>query len=332
MNSNRPKIGIALSGASGRAIAHIAVLEVLHKHNIPIDIIVGCSSGALIGASYAIGTMDKLKEFMYGLTFPKMLRLWSARKAKGAIFHLNGEKMEEVLNSFTHNLNLEDIKHPKVAFSATDLNSGELVTLSKGSINKAFKASVAVPGFFEPVVWDNHVLVDGGLVNIVPTLPAKQMGADIVIGINLAATKFIYEKKMPIWRGYRFLTRLTGLQFIREKVLPMLSPKLLFRIDSQSDVLDEEDIKIPGVISVLSKTIEHSFRIEEQWDESHIACDLMLEPVVKHFGKTEFKSLQQIYEEGRRSAEAAIPEIRRLIENFNREPEWELKRQNTPTV
>jgi len=193
------------------------------------------------------------------------------------------------------------------------------VTLSKGSINEAFKASVAVPGFFEPIVWDNkHLLVDGGLVNIVPTLPVKKMGADIVIGVNLAATKFIYEKKMPIWRGYRFLTRLTGLQFIREKVLPMLSPKIFFRIDSQSDALEEADIKIPGVMSVLSKAIEHSFRIEEQWDESHVACDLMLEPGVKHYGKTEFNSLEKIYQEGRRATLAALPEIRSLIANHKR--------------
>ncbi|MEO8065731.1 MAG: patatin-like phospholipase family protein [Candidatus Doudnabacteria bacterium] len=316
MNNYKPKIGIALSGASGRAVAHIGVLEVLREQNIPIDYIVGCSSGALTGASFALGTMDKLKRFMYTLTFPKMLRLWSTHKAKGALFHLHGDKMSEELNGFTKNLNFEDIQHPKLGFSATDINTGELVTLTTGSLNKAFKASVAVPGLFEPVIWDKHVLVDGGLVNIVPTLPTKEMGADIVIGVNLAATKFIYEKRMPIWRGYRFLTRLTGLQFIREKVIPKLSPRLLFRIDSQSDILEEEDIKIPGVMSVLSKAIDHSFEIEEQWDESHIACDLMIEPKVKHFGKTEFSSLEKIYLEGRRAAEEAVPQIRKLIENY----------------
>lgn len=316
MPITRPTIGIALSGASGRAIAHIAVLEVLKENNIPIDILVGCSSGAIIAASFAAGTMETLKAFMYQLTFPKMLRMWSARKAKGAIFHLRTDKMDETLNSITHNLRFEDFKHPRLGFVATDIDTGELVTLKTGSINEAFKASVAVPGLFEPVVWDKKILVDGGLVNIVPTLPAKTMGADIVIGVNLAATKFIYEKRMPIWRGYRFLTRFTGLQFIREKIIPKLSPRLLFRIDSQSDILEEEDIKIPGVMTVLSKAIEHSFRIEEQWDESHVACDLMLEPVVKHYGKTEFNNLEKIYLEGRRSAQAAIPEIRKLIENY----------------
>jgi NTE family protein len=319
MKNDRPKIGIALSGASGRAIAHIAVLEVLKEHNIPVDIIVGCSSGALIAASFAVGTLDKMKAFMYQLSFPKILRIWSMENAKGGLFHLNGDNASRQLKELTKNLRFEDINYPKLGFTATDLNTGELITLTSGSLNKAFKASVAVPGLFEPVVWGKKVLVDGGLVNIVPTLPAKELGADIVIGVNLAATKFIYEKKMPIWRGYRFLTRLTGLQFIRENIIPKLSPRLLFRIDSQSDVLEEEDIKIPGVMSVLSKAIEQSFRIEEQWDESHIACDLMIEPKVKHYGKTEFNSLEQIYLEGRKSAEAAIPEIKKLMENFKHE-------------
>ncbi|MEJ0021045.1 MAG: patatin-like phospholipase family protein [Candidatus Doudnabacteria bacterium] len=317
MPTTRPTIGIALSGASGRAIAHIAVLEVLRENDIPVDILVGCSSGAIIAASFAVGTMETLKTFMYQLTFPKMLRMWSARKARGGIFHLRTDKMDETLNSITHNLRFEDIDYPKLGFVATDINTGKLITLKRGSINKAFKASVAVPGLFEPVIWEKKVLVDGGLVNIVPTLPAKEMGADIVIGVNLAATKFIYEKKMPIWRGYRFLTRFTGLQFIREKILPKLSPRLLFRIDSQSDILEPEDIEIPGVMSVLSKAIEHSFRIEELWDESHVACDLMLEPVVKHYGKTEFNSLEKIYHEGRRSALAAIPAIKKLIKNYD---------------
>ena len=84
-------------------------------------------------------------------------------------------------------------------------------------------------------------------------------------------------------------------------------------------------------MSILTKAIDHSFKIEEQWDESHIACDLMLEPIVKHFGKTEFNSLEQIYEEGRRAAQAAIPEIRKLIENYQPK-EQELSESEQLTV
>lgn len=313
----KPKIGIALSGASGRAVAHIGVLEVLKEQGIPIDYMAGCSSGALIAASYATETMEVMKQWLYEARLSKLMRMWSVKNAKGAIFHLHNA--EEEFLKFTKGLNIEDVQHPRLGFVATDLNTGELVTLSFGDMVKAVKASIAVPGLFEPVVWGNKILVDGGLVNVVPTLPVRQMGADIVIGVNLAATRFIYEKKMPIWRGFRFFTRLMGLQFVREKLLPVLSPRLMFRIDSQSDVLEEEDMKIPGVLSVLAKAIDHSFEIEEQWTESEIACDLMLEPKVKHYGKAEFKSLEKIYLEGRRTAEDAIPQIRRLIAAWEEE-------------
>lgn len=318
MNEQRPKIGIALSGASGRAIAHIGVLEVLKENNIPLDIIVGCSSGALIGASFAIGTMENMKKFMFVLTFPKMLRMWSTRNAKGGLFHLDNPLVETELNTVTKDLKFEDIKNVQLGFVATDINTGELVTLNSGKLNKAFKASVAVPGFFGPAVIDKRILVDGGLVNIVPTKIVKEMGADIVLGVNIAASKFIYEKRLPIWRGYRFITRLLGLQFIREKLLPILSPKIFFRIDSQSDVLEEEDVKIPGMFTILSKALDHSLAISDQWKESDMACDWMIEPRVKHYGKTEFNSLQHIYEEGRRAASLAIPHIRQLIENYQK--------------
>jgi predicted acylesterase/phospholipase RssA len=316
-NANRPKIGIALSGASGRAIAHIAVLEVLRENHIPIDVLVGCSSGALIAASFAVGTMDRLKIWFKEVTIRKLLKLWSTKNAQGAIFHLNSPAAAVQMREITKDLNFEDIKNVRLGFVATDLNTGELVTLSMGSINRAFKASVAVPGLLEPVVWGNKLLVDGGLVNIVPTQAVKEMGADIVIGVNLAATKFIYEKRMPIWRGYRFMTRMLGLQFLRERIIPKLfSTRMLFRFDSQSDALDQEDIKVPGVMSILSRALDHSFRVEEQWDESFIACDLMIEPVVKHYGKADFDSVDKIYQEGRRATLAALPQIRKLIEDF----------------
>jgi NTE family protein len=313
--NNRPKVGVALSGASGRAIAHIGVLEVLAEQNIPIDFIVGCSSGALIAASYATGTMNELKKEMHNLNIRKMLRLWSTKNARGGLFHMNNA--DELLLKFTKGLTFEEVT-PKIGFVATDLNTGKTVTLSMGDMLKAFKASVAVPGLFEPVVWGKMLLVDGGLVNIVPTAEARAMGSDIVIGVNIAATKFIYEKRLPMWRGYRFVTRLLSMQFVREKILTMLSSRLLFQFDSQSDVLEEEDIKVPGMLAVLTKALDQSMEISERWSDSDISCDFMLEPRVKHFGKVDFQKLEKIYQEGRQAATDAIPQIKKLIENCER--------------
>jgi len=94
----------------------------------------------------------------------------------------------------------------------------------------------------------------------------------------------------------------------------MLSSRILFQFDSQSDVLDQENVKVPGVLSMLTKALDWSMKISEEWTDSEMACDLMLEPRVKHYGKTEFDSLEKIYIEGRRAARAALPQIKKLIE------------------
>lgn len=281
-----------MSGASGRAIAHIGVLEVLQENNIPVDVLAGCSSGALVAASFATGTMEELKQFLNELTIGKVFSLWSSKDARGGLFHLHNAK-EELLR-FTKGKRLEEL-YPKVGFVAADVNTGELVTLVSGDVNEAFKAAVAVPGLLEPLVMGNKVLVDGGLVNIVPTKSAKEMGADIVIGVNIAATKFIYEKRLPIWRGYRFITKMLGLQFFREKVWPKLASRILLQFDTQSDFLEEDMVRMPGTIGILVRALDRSMEISDQWKESDMACDLMLEPRVKHYGKMEFNKLERIY-------------------------------------
>jgi NTE family protein len=312
MNKVRPKIGVALSGASGRAIAHIGVLEVLRENNIPIDYLVGCSSGSLISASFATETMDILKEELHTLSIRKMLTMWSLN-AKGAIFDY---KAEDIFKKYTKGLHFEEISSPHLGFVATDLETGEIINITKGDMLPAIKASCAAPALFEPVVMDGRILVDGGLSNIVPTQSAKDMGADIIVGVNIASSKYIYEKRLPIWKGYRLVTRMLGLQFIREKILPMLASRILFQFDSQSDTLEEEDIKIPGMLSVLTKALDHALLRSEQWTESEMACDWMIEPRVKHLGKAEFDKLEFIYQEGRRAAKLAVPHIKKLIENY----------------
>jgi NTE family protein len=312
MENNKPKIGIALSGASGRTIAHIGVLEVLKENNIPIDYIVGCSSGALVGASYATNTMHDFKDELFDMTTQKLFAFMTAKDAKGGIFHL--DKAANWFDKlFLNGLTFEKAV-PKLGFVAADIHTGELINITSGDMLAAIRASVAVPGLFEPEIIGSRVLVDGGLVNIVPTKAVKEMGADIVIGVNIAATKFIYEKRLPIWRGYKFITRILGLQFIREKLMPVLASRVLFQFDSQSDMLDQENVKVPGVIGMLTMALDWSLKISEQWTDSEMACDLMLEPRVKHYGKTEFDSLEKIYIEGRRAAKNALPEIRKIIE------------------
>ncbi len=318
-NSKQPTIGVALSGGSSRAIAHVAVLEVLRENKIPIDYLVGCSSGSLVAACYAAGRLENFRQWVYGNSLKSLIRLWTINFDRGAVFDLG--QGEEIMQKMFGDLTFETAR-PKLGFVAADVNSGELVTLSMGDLITAVRASFAVPGLFPPVIWGNRILVDGGLVNIVPTAAAKQMGADIVVGVNISGAKFIYEKKLPYWRAYRYITKLLGIHYLTRGQTYLL--KKLFRSLSEKEY-DDTAIESPGIIKIMIRALDRSMEISDQWTDEHMACDVMITPQVKQYRKTEMDNLQQIYDEGRATALAAIPEIRKKIAEFERDRREETK-------
>ena len=305
--NNRPTIGFALSGGSSRAIAHIAVLEVMKENDIPIDYLTGCSSGALVAVSFASGRMEYFKNWMHEHTLKSLIRMWTINFDRGALFDLGkGElHLKEIIGDISF-----ETAHPKLGFVAADVNSGELVTISMGDLFTAVRASFAVPGLFPPVIWGNKILVDGGLVNIVPTLPAKEMGADIVIGVNVSGAKFIYEKKLPYWRAYRYITKILGIDYLTQAQTNLLH-KLFSAVNSKE--YDDTAIESPGIIRLLARALDRSMEVSDKWTDEHMACDLMITPEVKQYRKTEMGNLESIYQEGRRAALAAVPQIKSLL-------------------
>lgn len=308
MDKLRPTIGIALSGGSSRAIAQIGVLEVFREHNIPIDFLIGCSSGALVAASFASGQMQHFKEWMNNMNLQKVITLWDLTFKKGSLFDY-GEGEEEI-KRVVQGLTFENC-HPKLGFTAADINTGELVTLSWGDVLTALKASIAVPGLFPAVAWGDKLLVDGGLVNIVPTKPAKEMGADIVIGVNVSGARFIYERKLPYWRFYRMLTKYLGISYINKAQVELVRKVL----DTMAfETKPKRNVKM-GLFRILTNALDRSMEISDRWSDADMECDLMITPKVKQWKKAELKNLDQIYQEGRRSALEAVPVIFKLIKS-----------------
>jgi NTE family protein len=177
-----PRIALALGGGAARGFAHAGVIRVLEEEKIPISMIVGTSAGSLIGALYAAGaepldlewTAYKLeKEDVFDFT---LLTAW-----KGT---LQGEKLEKFVNDNCHVKNIEETRIP-LFIVATDLTTGEKVILDSGSIGRAVRASSAIPGVFQPVKIGERTLVDGGVVDPVPSDVAREKGADIVIAVDI---------------------------------------------------------------------------------------------------------------------------------------------------
>jgi NTE family protein len=183
LQPRKPVIGLALGSGSARGWAHFGVLRALQDAGIRPDIVCGASIGALVGASYAAGEMQRFEEWVLGLGMRKVFGFMDFNISGGM---LKGEKLISFWREHFVDSAIEDLAVPFGAV-ATDLHSGAEVWLRKGSIADAVRASIALPGLFTPVYREGRLLVDGGIVNPVPASLARAMGADIVIAVDLNA-------------------------------------------------------------------------------------------------------------------------------------------------
>ncbi len=176
------KIGLALGGGAARGFAHIGVIKTLEAHGIIPDIIVGTSAGAVVGALYAAGNNGfELQKLAHTLDESKISD-WSVPD-RGV---LKGEALQQFVNDAVAQRPIESLKK-LFAVVATDLNSGESILFRTGNTGMAVRASATVPGLFRPVTINGHEYVDGGLSSLVPVRSVRQLGADIVIAVDISA-------------------------------------------------------------------------------------------------------------------------------------------------
>lgn len=177
-----PRIGLALGGGAARGFAHIGVIQILEEQGIRPDLVVGTSAGSLVAAMYASGKsgveMGSLAQSMdeSGLTD------WSF-PGRGLI---RGEALARYVRNQTGGLTIEQMKLP-LGIVATDLSDGQPILFQRGDAGVAVRASSAVPAVFQPVKIGNKEYVDGGLVSPVPVRFARQMGADLVIAVDISS-------------------------------------------------------------------------------------------------------------------------------------------------
>ncbi len=211
---HRPKIGLVLSGGGAKGAAHIGVLKVIEEADIPIDYICGTSMGAIVGGLYSIGynahELDSIVRsqdwmFLFSDQINRTHRSYAAKEKNDAFllsipFNNTTDltkrggimKGQSIFNKFSDLTigyhQLSSFNQLPIPFScvATDLVTGREVIMDKGSLPLAMRASMSVPGFFEPVREDSMILVDGGILNNFPVDIMKKMGADIIIGVDVS--------------------------------------------------------------------------------------------------------------------------------------------------
>lgn len=307
-----PKIGLALGSGSARGWAHIGVLKALEDAGIRPDVVCGASIGALVGAAYAAGELERFADWVQGLS---MRDVWGFMDFNLTGGMLKGEKLIDFWRRNFADFEVEASAMPFAAV-ATDLHSGAEVWLRHGSIAQAVRASIALPGLFTPVVHEGRLLVDGGLVNPVPCTLARAMGADIVIAVDLNAD-LVHRHMRPLG--------VVGEPSVAEDQPPVVveaqSSAWIHRLQnglrswmpgsgSAAAVADAGTMPIPSLLDVVMTSVNI---MQMRITRSRLAGDppeLVIAPRLAHLGLLDFHRAKEAMEAGYIAAQAALPGLK----------------------
>lgn len=179
-----PRIGLALGGGAARGFAHVGVIQVLEREGLRPDLVVGTSAGSLVAVLYASGMKPAELERAALSMEEAAIADWTLPLLSRGM--LRGQALARYVNQQVGGKLLQDFPLP-VGVVATDLQSGEGIVFRRGDVGTAVRASSAVPGVFQPVAISGREYVDGGLVAPVPVRQARQMGADLVIAVDISS-------------------------------------------------------------------------------------------------------------------------------------------------
>ena len=252
----RHRIAVALGSGGLRGLVHVGVLKVFAREGIPVDYIAGCSIGGLIGALYCAG-LDP--EMIHKLAKNLKRRHWLdfVMPKMGIV---SGQRALETIRLLTRNKRFDELELP-LAVVATELCQGKEHVFREGEVASAVRASISVPGIFLPYEMNGMTFIDGAVVNPTPVDIAREMGGDIVIGVDLAHAGTVCN--------------------------------------------------ITNVFDVIIQSIDIMER--EIFKHRNHSCDVLIQPSVAHIPPSSFDSMDECVEIGEKAAEAAIPEIMKLI-------------------
>ncbi|MBI2312776.1 MAG: patatin-like phospholipase RssA [Betaproteobacteria bacterium] len=300
--TRKPKIGLALGSGSARGWAHIGVLRALDEAGIRPDIVCGTSIGALVGAAYADGDLDRLEQWVGGLTWKDVVGFLDFSLSGGVI---KGDRLIEFFRSNFVDKTISELPLPFAAV-ATDLENGREVWLREGLLADAVRASIALPGLFAPVRHDGRWLVDGGLVNPVPVSLCRAMGADLVIAVDLNSD-------------------LLGRHLRREGPAPAGKPakpnglaeavldRLQAGIASLGIAAPGHEKGVPSVLEVMATSVNI---MQVRITRSRLVgepADVLIAPRLAHLGLMEFHRARTAIEAGRKAAIHGLVQVRELV-------------------
>jgi NTE family protein len=293
------RLGLALGSGSARGWAHIGVIRALEERGIKPDMVCGSSIGALVGAAYASGELDRLEEWACSLTWTTVVRLMDLTWRGGLI---RGTRLFSLFRTLLEDREIDELALPYGAI-ATELASGRELWLRHGKVLDAVRASCAMPGLFTPVVRDGAVLVDGGLVNPVPVSMCRALGADLVVAIDLSWGKLgayrrgketeLAPREVPGWL---------------DRVRPLIASKLL-----KGKPKPEETPDIPSLFDVFMTSLDI---VEMRVARSRLAgepADVLITPLLPDFATMDYHRGREAIAEGHAAVDRMGPLLEQVL-------------------
>jgi NTE family protein len=270
------RVGIALSGGAARGLSHIGVLQVLEDVGVEISAVSGCSMGAIIGAIYSMGFgLKEMETFVTSTDWRNFLMFSFLSLSRTGI--VNDRKVDEVLKKFLGDKTFADCKKDFCCVAVDILNSKKVV-FNSGSLREAVRASMAVPGVFPPVYQQDAMLVDGGVMEPLPTDALKSLNVNFII-----ASSIIFESTKSDYTDH----------------------------DKKAGANKNSESKKLSIQTILDKSMS---MMHTQMVKSYLLdAQIIIEPKIGDFGFFDFSKGKDIIESGRKAAIEKMPEIKRKL-------------------
>ena len=322
MKGKMKKFGIALSSGGARGFAHIGVLQELEKHNIYPDFVSGTSMGAIVGSMYCSGLKPtEIEQMVKSQEWKKTIK--PAFSTTGLV---NGGRIREYLKKILKS-NFKKLEKDFICVS-TNIKTGKKVVFREGNLTNAVYASMAVPGIFTPLEYKKMVLVDGGLVEPVPSRQLKDAGLDYIAAVDLT----IDEADPNLATGESFGFGNDFMRHIRkswlrnerfEGISKKIEEKKHFRLPTFTKKNDRKNIKDerkekkeekkPNVIDILKGTMyimSNQVAVEQIKSGPH---DLVIRPGLTRISLVDTSRIDDILEAGRMAVRKSLPKLKKLI-------------------
>jgi predicted acylesterase/phospholipase RssA len=316
------KLGLALGGGSARGLSHIGVLKALHKHRIYPDYIAGTSMGAVIGALYSADhTPEEIEEIAKSTKWKKIVDF----KIPKAGF-IEGDLVENKIKKLINNKKFSDLSIP-LRVVAYNMDKHEEAIFSTGNVSKAIRASISIPGIFTPTRISGHNYIDGGVINPTPFEVVKEMGADVVIAVDLFSQrkrkvegpvakesnfmmelkeKFIFQELLNI-KNYLIPTRWP--RFIK-KILYWIFDKLLYPARILKMIAGKEMFPI---VEIMNETMGVLISNLAQEKIKSNKIDVRVIPHFKGLGWADLNRVNEFVKVGEKAMELKIPKLKKKL-------------------